>query len=97
VECFEDGGGGGIAPAEFAGEIEGAWDSEAGEIRLKVEEVEAVEERAGEIPPLRRAPLLCGGKQEAWFQSGCRGCEIGDVATAVVAGEEKVMGRGERL
>ena len=32
MECFEDGGGGRFASAEFAGEVEGVGDSEAGEI-----------------------------------------------------------------
>ena len=33
MECVEDGGGGGFASAEFAGEVEGIGDSEAGKVR----------------------------------------------------------------
>jgi hypothetical protein len=44
VECFEDGGGGGIASAKFAGEVEGVGDSEAGKMRRELEEVEDEEE-----------------------------------------------------
>ena len=36
LECVADGCGGGIAPAELAGEVEGAEDSEAGEGRREV-------------------------------------------------------------
>jgi hypothetical protein len=32
VECVEDGGGGGVASAELAGEVEGIGNSEAGEV-----------------------------------------------------------------
>jgi len=44
VECFEDGGGGGIASAKFAGEVEGVGDSEAEKMRRELEEVEEIEE-----------------------------------------------------
>ena len=44
MECFEDGGGRGIASAKFAGEVEGVGDSEAGKMRREVEEVEEIKE-----------------------------------------------------
>ena len=38
MERVEDGGGGGAASAEFAGEVEGVGDSEAGEVRAEKQE-----------------------------------------------------------
>lgn len=38
MECVEDGGGSRIASAEFAGEVEGVGNSEAGEVRAEKQE-----------------------------------------------------------
>jgi hypothetical protein len=69
VECVEDGGGGGVASAEFAGEVEGVGDSQAGEV---MDEVANVEEKKEKEPAGRRR---YGRAVEAycWSSSGASG------------------------
>jgi hypothetical protein len=59
VECVEDGSGGRAASAEFAREVAGVGDSEAGEMRRETEGLEDVEDREQARKAAAKEPAGC--------------------------------------
>ena len=80
MECFEDGGGSGIASAEFAGEAEGVGDSEAGKMRREVDEIKEVEEGMAEgNRKLKRDPSTAPRATASRWKSRTRGSGRDDI------------------